>query len=211
MSRHNKHQRGPDSPDADKKQPRKRRGRRKSWYATHGRDLRFLAVFAMLMGGYYFATTTSVVKDDFIPWFLEQNATVSAVVLHTFGYEDMKQRGNALVSSRGAVSVERGCDALDPCALFVAAVLSTPAPVLSKLLSALGGACILVVLNLVRIITLFLTAVHWRSAFDVMHLEVWQALFIILAIVLWMVWASWERNRRRRSVVAETLGTPDQN
>lgn len=187
------------------KQLRKRKGRRKSWYATHGRDLRFLAVFAMLMGGYFYATTTSMIKDDFIPWFLEQNASVSAHVLHTFGYEDMNQRGNSLMSARGAVSVERGCDALDPSALFVAAVLSTPAPMLSRLLAAIGGACLLIALNLVRIITLFLTAVHWRAAFDVMHLEVWQALFIILAIVLWMAWATWERNRRCKVVVDVSL------
>ncbi len=159
-------------------------------------------MFAVLMGGYYFITTTATMKDDFIPWFLGQNARASAAVLHTFGYEDMTRRGNALTSSRGAVTVERGCDALDPCALFVAAVLSTPAAFSSRLLAAIGGACILIVLNLVRIITLFLTAVHWRSAFDVMHLEVWQALFIILAIVLWMTWASWERRRRRKIVVS---------
>ncbi len=211
MSRRNKHKRDSDSPADGKGQPRRRKGRRKSWYATHGRDLRFLAVFATLMGGYFFVTTTSSFKDEFIPWFLELNATVSATVIHAFGYEDMTQRGNALMSARGAVSVERGCDALDPCALFVAAVLSTPAPMVSKLLSALGGACVLVVLNLVRIITLFLTAVHWRPAFDVMHLEVWQALFIILAIVLWMAWASWERNRRRRTVMAEASQMPDTN
>jgi len=31
-----------------------------------------------------------------------------------------------------------------------------------------------------------------------MHLDVWQSLFIFLAILLWAVWATWERSRARK-------------
>ena len=119
--------------------------------------------------------------------------------LHLVGYEDMNVRGNALWSPRGAVSVERGCDAMDPCALFVSAVLASPVALSSRLPAALLGAVLLMIINLLRIVSLFLTAVHWRPAFDIMHLDVWQSLFIFLAILFWAVWASWERHRRRRT------------
>ena len=76
----------------------------------------------------------------------------------------------------------------------------------AQALVGFGGVAILMIVNLIRIITLFLTAVHWPNAFDVMHLDVWQAAFIFLAIVLWALWASWAARRRRAQakVPAET-------
>ena len=169
---------------------------------THGRDLRFLAVFAVLMGLYYLATTTSVVSDPdhgFFEWYLRINAKASAGVLHLVGYEDVQRREKSLVSiSRGgAISVARGCDAVEPSALFVSAVLASPVPLVSRLTAAVAGTVLLMLLNLVRIISLFLCAVHWKKAFDLMHLDVWQTLFIVLAILLWAIWAAWATRKKR--------------
>lgn len=149
------------------------------------------------MGLYFFTTTTEVVKERLIPRYLTFTADIAGGVVHVFGYEDMHVRGNALVCPRGSISVERGCDALAPSALFVSAVLASPVPVLSRLSAALVGTLFLMVLNLIRIISLFLTGVHWHAAFDVMHLDVWQSAFIFLAILFWAGWAAWQTKRRR--------------
>ena len=50
---------------------------------------------------------------------------------------------------------------------------------------------ILAVVNLVRIVSLFLVGVYFPKAFDWMHVEVWSAIFILLAIVLWTLWIQW--------------------
>jgi len=173
---------------------------RKGWLATHGRDLRFLLIFAALMGCYFLATTTTTVKDRFIPWYLDASAFVCGKVLHFFGNDDVEVTGNVMRSQKEkrSVSVERGCDALAPSALFVSAVLASPVSIRSRLIAALGGTLLLMVINLVRIISLYLTRIHWPKAFDVMHLDVWQSLFIFLAILLWAVWATWERSRARK-------------
>ena len=169
-----------------------------SWLETHGRDLRFLLIFGILMANYA-ATTTEAVKDGFFPWYLTWTTRASAGVLTTFGYDDVEVvKGKSLVSERGWITVGRGCDAVAPTALFVSAVVASPAPVLSKLIAVLGGTFILMAVNLVRVITLFLTRIHWSKAFDVMHLDIWQAAFIFLAIVLWAFWASWTTRRRKR-------------
>ena len=169
---------------------------------THGRDLRFLAIFAVLMGLYYLATTTAAVSDPdhgFFEWYLQVNAKASTGVVHLFGYEDMHRKGKSLVTipPRGSITVARGCDAVEPSALFVSAVLASPVPFLSRLTAAVAGTVLLMLLNLFRIITLFLCAVHWKKAFDIMHLDVWQTLFIVLAILLWAIWAAWATKKKR--------------
>jgi len=174
--------------------------RRKGWLATHGRDLRFLLIFGFFIGCYFLATTTKTVEERFIPWYLEKSAVVCGKVLNAFGDDDVVVQGNVMRSQREkrSVSVERGCDALAPSALFVSAVLASPVSIRSRLIAALAGTGLLLVINLIRIISLYLTRIHWPKAFDVMHLDVWQSLFIFLAILLWAVWATWERSRAKK-------------
>jgi len=164
---------------------------------THGRDLKFLGVFALLMVIYWGATTTAPVKDHFFPWYLETNAVASADILHLFGYADMTRNGTSLVSPRGSITVARGCDAVEPAALFISAVLASPVILRSRLIAVAVGTAFIMLLNLFRIITLFLCAVHWPAAFDIMHLDIWQTAFIIFALALWGVWAAWATRKKR--------------
>lgn len=171
---------------------------------THGRDLRFLAIFGVLMLVYFFFITTSLAKDRFFPWYLDATTRVSGSVLRATGYSAVNVEGQSLVSKRGAITVERGCDALDPTALFISAVVASPAATALKVPGLVCGTFILMVVNVIRIITLFLTRVHWSAAFDVMHLDIWQAAFILFAIVLWAVWASWAKHRNAARVNVAT-------
>jgi exosortase/archaeosortase family protein len=102
------------------------------------------------------------------------------------------------VSPRFQVSIERGCDAVQPSALFCAAVLASPVPLLSRLAAVGVGTTLLMILNFVRILTLYYTGAYLRWAFEVMHLDVWQALFIFLAILFWALWAAWNTRRSRK-------------
>ena len=177
---------------------RKKQVRRASWFATHGRDLRFLAIFGLVLIVYYLSTTTEVASERFFPWYLRINAEATTWLLNFGGYSNVTVSGQVITSPDFSMAIERGCDAVAPTALFLSAVLASPAPALFKVYAVLGGTAILMVVNLIRIITLFLTRIHWREAFDVMHLDIWQAAFILLAIVLWAGWASWTTKHRRK-------------
>jgi exosortase/archaeosortase family protein len=168
---------------------------------THGRDLRFLGLFALFMVLYFVLSTTSLMKDRFFPWYLEANARASTAVLHGFGCHDVVQNGKSVTSPRGAVTVARGCDAMEPVALFISAVLASPVSWSARVLAAIAGTGLLLFINLVRIISLFVCNVRWKAAFDIMHLDVWQALFIFVAIFFWAVWAAWAVKRQRRKHV----------
>lgn len=169
----------------------------RSWFATHGRDLRFLVIFAVLMGLYYVATTTQTMKERFFPWYLQFNTTASVWVLNAGGEDGVHANGTSLTSTKGTISVARGCDAVEPTALFAAAVLASPVAFATKLPTVIAGALVLAVVNIIRIISLFLSAAYWRPAFDILHLDVWQAAFIFLSLLLWALWAAWVMKRQK--------------
>lgn len=183
----------PSGAEEQRVRPRGLRG----WFERNRSDLRFLLIFGVCMVVYYLITLLPAVRDGFFPSYLRLNAQVTAAVLRTFG-EDVKADDQAMISEAGpSIKLERGCDAVEPSALFVSAVLASPVPILSRLLAAAAGSVVLMLLNLVRVGSLYLVRVYYPDAFETMHLDVWQALFIFLAIVLWAVWASRMARRKR--------------
>lgn len=182
-------------------QPPPRQGRFRLWVRANWSDLRFLFVFGLCLGLYFLLTLTPPVKQGFFPAYLRWNARASGAILRGLG-QDVTVRDQSIVSADGpAIDIERGCDAVEPSALFVSAVLASPVPILSRLGAAAVGTFLLMVLNLVRVVSLFLVRVYFPKAFETMHLDVWQAVFIILAILLWAGWAS--RMARRRTTQAD--------
>lgn len=174
------------------------KGKVRSWFEANRSDLRFLVVFGLCLGLYYLLTLTPPVKKGFFPAYLRLNAHVSGAMLRLFG-EDATVQDQSLVSAKGpSIEIERGCDAVEPSALFVSAVLASPVSLMSRLSAAAVGTIVLMLLNLVRIISLFLVRLYYPQAFETVHLDVWQALFIFMAILLWAMWAS--RVTRKRAV-----------
>ena len=152
--------------------------------------MRFVLIFAVCMGVFYVITITPLFeRHGWIPY-LDLNARVSASILNLFG-EQATVDGRIVNSPRASLVIERGCDAIHPTMLFLAAVLAAPTSIRSKLFGMIVGTVFLMLTNLVRIVSLFYVKFHWPGAFQVMHVEVWQALFIFLALLCWILWASW--------------------
>jgi exosortase H (IPTLxxWG-CTERM-specific) len=151
----------------------------------------FLLIFGVLMGLFYaFVTFTPFYKKHFLFSYLPFNAKVSGAVLSLLG-QDITVAGRTISSPRFSVEVYSGCDGVEPIALFVCAVLAFPAPFLRKIPGIIAGTLFLAILNFVRVISLFLIGVYFPKAFLIMHLDVWQALFIFFAIVFWILWLRW--------------------
>ena len=150
--------------------------------------LRFVLLFALFVGISYLISATALFQHRIFPVYLEWNASISSAVLRALGQETSANK-SSISSSRFMIEVARGCDAVEPTALFVAAVLASPIALRLKLPGLVMGVLCLAVLNLVRIVTLFLVGVYWPAAFHVFHVDIWQGVFILLAVVLWIAWA----------------------
>ena len=72
--------------------------------------------------------------------------------------------------------------------ILVAAILAFPAPWRYRLWGMALGILTIQILNLVRIISLIFLGMWNHAAFEWAHLYVWQALIILDALLVWLIW-----------------------
>jgi exosortase H (IPTLxxWG-CTERM-specific) len=166
-----------------------------AWFRTKNSVLRFVVVFGLLLGLFYASVPSSSFHNSVSAPYLRFSARMASPVCNWFG-QHTSAIGTTISSARFSLSIGPGCDAIEPSALFVAAVLAFPAPFHRKIPGILAGTVVLAVVNLIRIVSLFLVGVYFSKAFDWMHVEVWQPIFILLAIVLWAFWIQWAMKSR---------------
>jgi exosortase/archaeosortase family protein len=162
-----------------------------AWGASKGPALRFVLISAALMllfyGVFYTSPEESPALDAFIRGYLGAYASAAAVVLDLFGL-DASARGTTLFLGTRAVEVVRGCDAMEPIAFFVAAVIAVQVPWRWKLVGVFAGVPLLVLLNLVRIMALALVSAKLPHLFETAHVTVAQTLFVVCTLCLWFLW-----------------------
>ena len=171
-------------------------GRRpEGWFQARRPVFRFVGLFGLFMGLFYAATFTPLAEERAWPAYLRWNAEASGSILRLLG-QAATVEDRSIRSPRSALLIERGCDAVQPSALFVAAVLASPVVWWSRVAGMVAGTVLLMLLNLVRIVTLYFAQIHFPRIFETLHVEVWQALFIFLAVLLWVGWAAWALRQR---------------
>ena len=121
--------------------------------------------------------------------FTSMIADVSVWIVTLFD-ENVIATGNVIrdkVSGFG-VRIERGCNGLEAIIILFSAIFAFPAPFKSKLIGFVAGFFAIQLLNLVRIISLFYLGQWNYTAFEWFHLYLWQALIILDALIVWLIW-----------------------
>ncbi|MFN8359753.1 MAG: archaeosortase/exosortase family protein [Candidatus Kapaibacterium sp.] len=152
-------------------------------------QIRFLATVVILMGTYYALTGTDAFSKKFLPAYLTVVASVTSAALSLLGFVTVTS-GTVVSSTAFSMNIAYGCDALEPTFLFMVVVAAYPSAWKSKLLGMITGSLLLYATNIVRLVSLFWTGTYKREYFEIMHIEVWQAVFIVLALALFVVWVS---------------------
>ena len=164
--------------------------------------LRAVLIFGVLMGLFYTFVHTPLTNPDLSIPHLRVLASVTAEVLRLFGY-DTTVAGTTIHSPEYSVEIVRGCDAIEPTAVFVAIVFATPVALWTKAAGLIFGIVGLLLVNFVRIVSLFFIGIHFPSAFELIHETVWQVAFVAISIVFWAVWVQWAtRPKREQSHVS---------
>ena len=151
--------------------------------------LRFLFLFLVVLVVLFVAELTPPVERHFIDPFTALLADACAWIIHWF--DPSTQATGKYISSadgRFIVSIERGCNGIEAVIILFAAIVAFPAPWKHKLAGLGGGFVAIQVLNVVRIVSLFFLGMWHRTWFEWFHLYLWQALIVLDALIVFLVW-----------------------
>ncbi len=171
-------------------------GGAREWFGQQHPVFLFLLVFGVLMSLFYtFIAFAPYYNRVLLPSYHHLIAKMSGGILGFLG-QDTTAAGVSVSSPGFSIRIIRGCDAVEATALFVCAVLAFPAPFLRKVPGIIAGTLLLGILNLVRVVSLFLIGVYYPNIFGFMHIDTWQALFILFAVTFWVLWLLWTTKRQ---------------
>jgi len=86
------------------------------------------------------------------------------------------------------IQIAPGCNGVEAMIILFAAITAFPSSIFYKIKGLLWGFLAIQLLNSVRIISLFYLLQWDKNWFDWFHLYLWQALIILDALVVWLIW-----------------------
>ncbi len=151
--------------------------------------VRFFVLFSVLLVGLFTLEILQPVEKYVILPFTSLIADLSVGLIQLFD-DNAVATANVIrdQASGFGVRIERGCNGVEALIILFAAIFAFPAPLKSKLAGFAVGFVAIQALNLVRIISLFYLGQWNQTAFEWFHLYLWQALIILDALVVWLVW-----------------------
>jgi exosortase H (IPTLxxWG-CTERM-specific) len=152
-------------------------------------EITYLVVFAVLLGGSFTLISLNWVNDHVINPFTAGVAWASGTVLKVLG-QDIRMQGTMILSDRFSVNIMNGCNGVETMAIFFSAVLAFPATWRSRAAGLGLGLVAIQVINLLRVVALYLTGAYLPKLFDTSHTVVWQGIVILFGVLLWIYWAS---------------------
>jgi exosortase/archaeosortase family protein len=157
--------------------------------------LRFAGVAGLGFALYAFPYAENGISESWFKAYLGAYARAVGWVLGVF--EPNIVVSGKLIFGRMTLEIVKTCDAMEVNILFCAAVAAVPAPLLRKLGVLAGGLAILVGLNVLRICSLYYIGVHFPSAFETAHLDVWPLALVLLTVALFLLAAGWMTAERK--------------
>jgi exosortase H (IPTLxxWG-CTERM-specific) len=177
--------------------------------------IRFFVLFTVLLVGLFTLEILQPAEKYVILPFTSFIADVSAWIVQFFD-DNVTSVSNVIrdKTTGFGVRIERGCNGIEALIILFAAIFAFPAPIKNKLVGFTIGFFAIQGLNMVRIVSLFYLGQWNQVAFEWFHLYLWQALIILDALVVWLIWLRTlpqAKARRLREAEArkQREGTPE--
>ena len=151
--------------------------------------LRFTIIFIFLLLSLFLLNINEVVRQAAIIPFTSGIASFCSWVVQLFDANVIANKDQILNAKTGeGIHIVAGCNGVEALIIMFSAIVAFPSTWLYKLKGLILGFIAIQGLNTIRIISLFYL-VQWDKVwFDWFHLYLWQALIILDALVVWLVW-----------------------
>lgn len=153
-----------------------------------GREpVRFAVVFLLILA-VVFTVNRLVEPTRFMQRYVELIARSVELVLRITPFETMV-KGSLVRFHTFSMKIVSECSGAEAMAIFCASVIAFPATIKEKLLAVGIGLPALYVVNVLRLVCLgFLGAFASREVFQFAHVYVWQTIFILFVVCVWLLW-----------------------
>ncbi len=102
-----------------------------------------------------------------------------------------------VIHGRFSLQIVKTCDAMDVTILLVSAIVGWPGPGRRSSARAAAATAVIFATNVLRICSLYFVGIYGPSSFDFIHLELWPAVIVLIAVGYF--WLFTERTRTRPS------------
>jgi exosortase H (IPTLxxWG-CTERM-specific) len=168
---------------------------------------RFTILFIVIVITLFTLELYEPIRQAIILPFTGYLATISAAIMQIF---DADVAANAdVISSKStgqAVRIAAGCNGVEAVIVLFAAIFAFPSSFKHKLYGFALGFIAIQALNIVRIISLFYLLQWDKNWFEWFHLYLWQALIILDALIVWLIWLRY-LPKKNTPETAETIAS----
>ena len=154
---------------------------------------RFGIKFCLLTALFY-ALSHAPLWNHPLTSYLAANARVSSAILNLLG-QNSSFSGSTIQSPGFAITVDPTCSGFEFVWFVCAAMLAFPAAHADRVVGILAAACVLLSLNVLRIVSLFLVGTHLAAHFDAVHVTMWPGILVVATLLLMVGWIRWSRRR----------------
>ncbi len=141
-----------------------------------------LVLFFWLLKTKYFEANIAAPYTDFV-------AASGRFALRILGIQ-ARGEGSLITSPEFTVNIMNVCNGLEVTAIFFATVLGFPAKWRNKILGLAIGYPIIYLINIIRIVVLFILGFKMPDIFETVHYYYAQAFVILATVGVWLIWVS---------------------
>lgn len=157
--------------------------------------IQFVLIFFALTVALTLLIRRPQVDENIILPYTEWLASLTGTLFSLAGLS-VQASGTFLIHETFSVNIRKGCDGIVATMVLLSACVAFPSSWIHKVRGLIGGFLLIFILNLFRILVLFLLGVAgWMDAFNFVHTYVAQFAVIASAMVFWIYWAGKERPR----------------
>lgn len=162
------------------------------------RMVRFLLLFVLFWVGFFFLAWRFTDQLKVLcPW----TATQVSWAMRLFGI-DSTASGSQLTFGGRAVTIVMECTALQVAMIYSALVLAYPSSIKSKLIGIGLGLPLILLVNIIRLMVICFVLWWKPEYFEMMHIYVWQVVFIVVVVAMAAVWIEKVVHRERSTPVS---------
>jgi exosortase/archaeosortase family protein len=154
----------------------------------------------ILLGFYFILPSTSLwqVLNDNMRWFFSQ---VCSCILNPLGFNTIACSGYNdyyISSSSLNLHIINECTGLFAILIVNSFILILPIPIKHKIYGIIIMTPFIILINLVRITSVFIVSTYSLSVGDFVHTYIWRVLYVVLIGIVYFVYMSWCTSRSPR-------------